>query len=145
MWNQVIALNFVFLEASLGCEHNIFQKPTLKKLKLALADTPNTAVSIKANTTAFPFRGNTDPYSTIAHPNVSMCAVVQNGFIPDGGGPPGPEDYSTACSCSDLIHSFASLVPDPYPDQYVSDTITSFETLFATLTTITVPHYLYVR
>lgn len=139
MWNQVIALSFVFLEVSLGCGNNILQKPILNRLKLALADTPDTALSIKANTTSFSFRGTAGAYRTTAHPNVSMCAVVPNGLAPIGGGPPEPEDFSTACSCSDLIHSFASLIPSPY---LYRDTLTLLETGFETFTTITVPQYL---
>lgn len=67
-----------------------------------------------------------------------MCAVAQNGLAPVGDGPPAPEDYSTACSCSDLVHSFASVIPSPY--RYLH-TLTAFETY----TTPTDPNYLYVK
>lgn len=66
-----------------------------------------------------------------------MCQVEPNGLGPVDGGPPNPDVYSTACSCSDLVHSFASGIPSPY--RYLQ-TLTAFETL----TTVEDPNYLYV-
>ena len=81
------------------------------------------------------------PDSTLAGANVSMCEVEQNGLSPIADGPPVPAYYSTACSCSDLIRSFATVVPSPYLDRNtLNDTVTDF----ATLTTITNAQYMYV-
>ena len=70
-----------------------------------------------------------------------MCAVAQNGLAPIGGGPPEPEDFSTACSCSNLLGSFASVVTSPY---VYRDTLTAFETALETFTYITNHQYMYV-
>ena len=66
-----------------------------------------------------------------------MCAVEHHGLGPLGDGPPRPEDYSTACSCSDLIRSFASTTLSPYMELHNL-------TEFVTITTVKNPSYMYV-
>ena len=99
--------------------------------------TSNTAVSLQVNVTSPSLTGTVGSPSTLAHSNASMCAVVHNGLGPIGDGPPRPEDYSTACSCSDLIRSFASTTLSPYRGMHNL-------TYFATVTSVKDPNYLYV-
>lgn len=107
------------------------------KLTIALTHKIYTAVSIYSNTTSSRVPATDNPYSTMTHSNVSMCQVEQNGLGPVDGGPPNPDVYSTACSCSDLIRSHVSEIPSPY--RYLH-TLTAFETL----ATVKDPNYLYV-
>ena len=96
---------------------------------------------MNVNATSPSLQATVGPDSTLTPPNISMCAVEQNGLSPIADGPPVPADYSTACSCSDLIRSFASEVPSPYLDRNSrNDTFTAF----ATLTTIADAQYMYV-
>ena len=95
------------------------------------------AISVHVNATSPSRIGTVGSSSTTPYSNASMCAVEHHGLAPLGDGPPMPEDYSTACSCSDLIRSFASTTLSPY---MVMHNITEFETI----TTIENPKYLYV-
>ena len=109
----------------------------LLMLTVGLTHETVTAVSISFYATSSPFPGTGHSYTTSASPNVSMCQVEQNGLGPVDGGPPDPDVYSTACSCSNLIHSFVSEIPSPY--RYLN-TLTAVETLPA----VKDPNYLYV-
>ena len=42
---------------------------------------------------------------TGAQPSASMCPVQANGLAPIGDGPPGPQQFSTACSCNAIVSS----------------------------------------
>ncbi len=106
------------------------------KLIFTLIYTSNTAVSLQVNATSPSLWGTAGPSNTMAQPVVPMCEVVHNGLGPIGDGPPRPEDYSTACSCSDLIRSFVHTTLSSY-NMY---DITGIETV----TTVRDPNYLYV-
>ena len=125
----------------LGCSNGLLQRPTLTQFTFTLTYKKTTAVSINFNATSPLSQGTVSPYSNSAHPSASMCAVAQNGLAPIGGGPPEPEDFSTACSCSNLLGSFASVVTSPY---VYRDTLTAFETALETFTYITNHQYMYV-
>ena len=57
-----------------------------------------------------------------------MCQVQNNGLGPIDGGPPNPDVYSTACSCSDLYSAHASTLISTFQDRVgpVTETLTTF-------------------
>ncbi len=135
--SRVLALRSFCLKNCVGYKTKLFESPLLIKPTIALTHKTNKAVSITLNATSSPFPATSDSYTTSASPNVSMCQVEQNGLGPVDGGPLNPDVYSTACLCSNLIHSFVSEIPSPY--RYLH-TLTTFETLPA----VKDPNYLYV-
>ncbi len=49
--------------------------------------------------------------NTVSQTNASMCAVQAHGLAPIGDGPPGPADFSTACSCNAIVSSVVTVAP----------------------------------
>lgn len=111
--NRVVASSSVCLTFSIDYKNGLVQASTLSKLIIALTHKQYIAVSINFNATSSPLPASDNSYSTLTHLNVSMCQVEQNGLGPGEGGPRNPDAYSTACSCSDLVHSFVSGYPVP--------------------------------
>ncbi len=68
--------------------------------------------------------------STATQPsnNASMCQVIPLGLGPVDGGPPNPDVYSTACSCSNLFSSHAATIISTFANRVgpVTETLTSF-------------------
>ena len=56
-------------------------------------------------------------YNASAHPKVPIYDVEQKGFDSENGDLLNSDVYSTACSCSNIIHSFASEAPRSVRDR----------------------------
>lgn len=120
------------------CFNGLFRTPTLNQAASTLTHNMNTAISIKANSTSYPFPATNNSHATLGHSNVSMCQVEQTGMGSVEGSPPNADIYSTACSCSDLIHSLAFGISSP--SRYLR-TLTPVETP----TTVKDQSYMYVQ